>query len=688
MNNMSEFVDSIPSFFDSSEEKKQKKELLHGCDIEIYEQEIQTMNHEDMSNQLCVNASLIYDNVLSFLDTEEIKESKKMELETMCIGQQETDGLVQQIGDGFDVNLPILLKPPKAEVICGTPFNWNVFGNFDVNFVQEIQHVHEVINEQNQVISSRVDVEWEVEIICMGKTYLAKTTVQNLLKETEILKITQGKAYVETGKEEKKAYKRYLNERVNQEGIPKKILYEATGWITLPNGRKCYLTDKGAIGHPEMPIYADVPYKFEWDPTRVGTKGIFDAVFLMRRLCPNKSENSTFLTHFMTVSVLTTLFQECGRGINFITAVIGATNSQKTSLAMVYGRMFDRTNVAIPDIRFNSTEVAIIEKMGTYGDAMLIVDDFLPYTDRRMYGEQMKKSEALIRGYGDRVPRKVSKTFSVMTGVPEFSRIKGCCLITGEVFDTNSESSSTRVIQLDFQQGEVDLGLLKYFQQDLLNVPTFLFDFICYIEENLNFVYEVIQKELDIARNQKFFATGRFNDTFGIFSAETLLFYDYACKRDFLSQDEAEQYRKCDLEKIAFVIQQNEKYTKVKSPATLIFCALLEALEKGVLQYRNVENIVLDELEYSVIDGNEYVCVLPETLWKVYSSYCKGKGIDIMYLNGRTIAAPLKKENALLIKEEQQTPRSTHKLPVGSNKRFFFIKKTVFKKLCKNFQNY
>ena len=47
--------------------------------------------------------------------------------------------------------------------------------------------------------------------------------------------------------------------------------------------------------------------------------------------------------------------------------------------------------------------------------------------------------------------------------------------MTGEVLDLGFESNLTRVIKLDFERGDIDLQLLTYFQQNLLNLPTFMY---------------------------------------------------------------------------------------------------------------------------------------------------------------------------------------------------------------------
>ncbi len=370
--------------------------------------------------------------------------------------------------------------------------------------------------------------------------------------------------------------------------------------------------------------------------------------------------------------------------MNFVTAVIGPTNSQKTSATVIFSKLFDRTVKAIPDIRFDSTPVAIAEKMESYGDAILLVDDFLPYENRSQIYEQLKKSEQLIRGYGDRTPRKRSKVYSEINGVPQYSAIKGLAIITGEVFDTNSESSATRVIQLEFSPGDVDLDALTFYQNNLLNVPTFFYDFISYIQENVECVFEVIRTSVEMTRLDKSIriATPRFRDTYGSFRAETEIFYQYAIDRGYLTVEEALNEKSRDLTYILRVIEKNDKETKLKSPTSVIFYALHHAVLKGEVPYYKKEDIQSEkECVGSVIDTGEYLCILPDLLWKLYRDYCIFISKERIYKNGRELSAPLKKEKALLLKDENGKERATHKFSGYTQKRFFYIRKSVFEKI-------
>lgn len=716
-------VDQEPSFFDSEEEREAKRKQLSALsDEEKTEMEqikksmelIPNVNPEEAEGEDGID--VVWDEIPSLFDNEKTYCAKLHALEiygwpekfkpvneVKLIAGEETVACtsVTMLANN---NTPIVCIDTEelraqnfvyAEGSLHYVYNKgrgeHYIGNIGIKILAELRYIFENVNEQNVVIDRTDNVQWLVEVLCMGEKFTAEIGVKELLSETEVLKITKDRGYLEPEKESKKLYKKYINTIIAMKNYPKRSYYNATGWFKDDKGMYIYITDKGVIGHPELPIFAKVPYRFDCDSSIVGTKETFNGFFGMKNICAKKIANSTFLMHYTCLAVMTTLFQEAGHGVNFVTALIGATNSQKTSTAIVFSRLFDRTAKAVADIRFNSTEVAIMEKMETYGDAILLVDDFLPYADARSMNEQRRKSETIIRSYGDRVPRKRSKEYAQRTGSQEYSRVKGCCIITGEVFDVNSESSATRVIKLNFEPGDVDLALLTYYQQNLNILPAFLYDFICFLEENIEFVFESIMSEVASVRNcyELPISIPRFRDTLGIMAAETRIFYAYAIARGFLSKAEASAYREADMKMFLSLIINNEVNSKVIGPDVFICRALKRAMEKNAiccLEFNDCKE--MSSFEDKAMETDEYLYILPDTLWTIYVAYCKETGRDVMYKNGRELATPLKNGDVILLKPEGEIMRSAHKLNVRSSKRFFYIKKSDFNKKCEIYEKY
>lgn len=703
--------DLLPHFFDSPEEKEKKIKILSGLsseqnrELEAEIRMFQNFNFED--NEIEITPSKICDSVPSIFDDRRTYEKKYLHLSRIAPEVAKEIRPVDQaklITCRHVMNASEFVPADKAQFRIGNYWYEDgellyqskgmdgavLIGNFWIEILEEIVHVSEICNDQNMVVKYQEETFWAIKVYCMGKVFKAEKNVQSLLSENEVLKITKDRAYIESNS--KRLYKKFINLIIANDTYQETKLYERTGWIQLKHGKWVYLTDQGVIGEPDSKIKADVPYHFRFDPTTLGSKKVFWDFWEMRSIC-KKSKNSVFLMHYACVAVMTTLFQNAGKGVNFIVALIGATNSYKTSVGLLFSRLFDRTPTATPDIRFNSTEVAIMEKMSAYGDAILMVDDFVPFTSGKQMSEQMKKSETIIRSYGDREPRKRSQVYAKINNVPEYSPIKGCCLITGEIFKTESESSDTRVIQLQFETGDVDLDRLTYYQQHLMNYPTFLYDFILYLQEHIQKIEQIIKDEIRRVRadHPDVINTPRFVDTLAIMAAEIQIFYEYAVVKAFLTKEEAERQKTNDLDVIVKIIEKNDHDAKTKSPGTLICLALREGIKSEALNLHYLrEANDLKAFEGVMLEDNDYFYILPETLWKLWKDYCRKKGQEMQYKTGRELNAPLRKENLLLIKTEgkNQQLRSTHKIGNFTSKRFFCIKKREFKRLCNNFEQF
>ena len=278
-------------------------------------------------------------------------------------------------------------------------------GNMWITILTEIINVEEIISEHNEVLKTEEHTQWFIRIECMGRDFTVITTTQELLDYSKLLSYTADRAYCEVDSKAKRYFKKYINLLICQSNYHKEYRYKSTGWKKI-NNSWCYLIDTGTIGHSGYytTYKADVPYHFEYDLEKVNSLETFMEFFNMRTLSSKKVENTIFLTHYSCLSVMTTLFQEVGHGINFVVALIGSTNSQKTATANIFTRLFNRNAKANADIRFDSTKAAILEKTASYGDAILMIDDILPYSDASLAKQQNSIVTEIIRAYGDRTP--------------------------------------------------------------------------------------------------------------------------------------------------------------------------------------------------------------------------------------------------------------------------------------------
>lgn len=562
-------------------------------------------------------------------------------------------------------------------------------GNLCLKIEAEISQLSEVVDTNNVIIDMQKDVLWEISAFTNGRYFKSRVWNKNLSGDTWVAELTTNRAYIDERQETKRLFKRYINSLVIKEDFKKVTEYKSTGWKKLGDGRWYYMTNIGVIGYPEIPITSNPDKKFICKWSKIGAKSVFDDFMSMRGIIHNKIENAVVLQHFLCLSVMTRLYQEAGFPIKFSLALVGKTNTRKTSCGMVFTKLFNRTQKGVCDINFTSTKIAILEVLETYSDAIVMVDDLTPSEDEKAEKEQADKLELIVRAYGDRVPRKRSVTFSKESGTKEFTAVNGCCLITGEVF-SGSKSSRSRVIQLEFEDTDVDNRNLSFFQDNLWIVPTFIYDFICFITENIETALECIKTEVKNARTnqENHFQTPRLKEATGVFKATVRLFYWYALQRGFIGEDVVNAQVEFDMNCICQVIGLNDEKLQTCSPGARVIESIKYFLEKGNLKAVKLSN---GKLECSVTKTNGIIIeddvtyyVRAETVWECARNYADVHRIYFPYKNGREIVTLLKNENLLVCKMEGRSNRSTHKLSLSNqtlNERFLYIKKDMAHKL-------
>ena len=434
--------------------------------------------------------------------------------------------------------------------------------------------------------------------------------------------------------------------------------------------------------------------RYTYDPKKIDATETFNDFWKMKFLSARKPENSVFLFHYTCLAVMTTLFQEVGHPINFVVALIGTTNSQKTATGIIFTRLYNRNTKAAADIRFDSTNAAIMEKTSTYGDAILMVDDILPYDDPVWAKQQKKTVNDVIRTYGDRTPKMRSEAYAKINNVSRYSPVRGCCLMTGEVLDLGFESNLTRVIKLDFERGDIDLQLLTYFQQNLLNLPTFMYGYIKFISENIADVFNIIEQQFVKTRMSSFppNMAARFIDCIAIMSAEVSIFYSYAVTKGFVRNEDVQRYMDSDMQLIEKIIMKNYEESRIISPGIRIIVALCKAMKNGkveqcdISEKENLEELDEVDMENMAMFDSYYVYISPDKLFDIYMNDCKEMNCAVTYKSSRELKNPLKKDDILLPKQEGNNTRYSHKLCSKTSKRFYWIKLDVFKRIYDEYQ--
>ena len=565
--------------------------------------------------------------------------------------------------------------------------------NFSYGIESEEIELTEEVNEENMVTQTHRDVYWmiRVRILSSGKFFCFRISNKEVMSPSRYIpNETDSRGLIN----DSAILAHYIGIKIADENYPTATYFTTPGWKYYQN-RWVFVTNYGNVGTPKVAIsskgsYAIIPPKNDITPMFA-----FNEFIGMRGIIPRKPGNALILQYFGLLATLTKLFQVAGFPIKFSVATVGKSNSKKTSCSTIFTRLYRRKNGMQPDLNFKSTEIAMYEAMANCADSVLIVDDFVPPENAGQSREQAKKAEALVRSYGDRIPRKRSDAYAKANNVSAYTPITGCCLITGEVW-TGCKSSQSRVLKLEFDDNDVDCNILLHYQQNLDAFTCLILSFLGYVEDHVEEVLSIIDSTLSQSRIRPPKAIGlitpRLAEMYGCFEAIIEIFARYAIAEGFCTSQNAKAQKDAELLQILAIIQENDTYLQTLSLGARICLALTDALESGMLNLRQLDqipdNFVYAPADFIAFEDADFILIRSEILWHLSERYFRKHGLLYNYKSGRDLIAPLKEENLLEPSSEGTRIRNSIKLTIGHTKiqqRFLRIRKSVLKSLVDNY---
>lgn len=553
-------------------------------------------------------------------------------------------------------------------------------GNFALKILKERRMVDEIFNEANELIGTKKKQRWKVQIIVAGNAeYEGNIESGEIFGMGWIERLTGNRAALSSSLNAKKLLKKYIQGLIQAENYPTITEYGSSGWKWLSSGQVCYLTSQGAIGLGHLPIRA--ADGFNLITKSAGELHIFQEFMGMRSIIPGNPGNAVFLQYYAMTALLTALFKKAGYQIEFSTALIGKTNTKKTTCGEIFTRVFNRTASAVPEINFSATEAAIYEIMDRYADTVVMIDDLTPSENDLDAREKKRKLESIIRAYGDRVPRRRSVAFASNSAAKEFIPINGCALITGETF-SGGKSSRSRVVILNFEEGDVDNSALSYFQENLHVLPNFSYDFLRFATEHVDEIMETILYECTKIRGkmQGIIKLPRYIDAYGILYAATTVFKNYILEKGLLNQDETHNLIENDRESLLRIIRENDAAVSNVSPGITLLESLKFAVDRQGICVKSVSEIKGENPTDYLWYDDDFIYITSEKLWECGRKYADYRRQYFPYKNGRELLTPLKEEGLIFLKREGRSLRATHKITVNGtviNQRFLYIYKRL-----------
>lgn len=479
---------------------------------------------------------------------------------------------------------------------------------------------------------------------------------------------THGKAYLNPGKKAAQAFARYIHELLLVPNLPQINTFMESGWKKIGNSH-VYVHAGGAIGDlpDNMEVYGNPEFHINFRSNMLGNRKIFQMTLQVLEITRDQSIMSTIFT-FLHTAVLTSLYLEAGYPVKFLLALLGLTNSKKTSLALATLRIFNTQNPS-PDITFSSTPGGIEIALSRYNDAVLIIDDCMPATNRSRQNSIDGKFDDIARAIGDRTPKKRMYSFC-SNGEKAKEYVSKCCgAITGEQL-RGVQSALARTVQLEIKRDDVINKRLQFFQENYDVIPTHMVDFLGYISSNYTQIVQFIKNTLPSRRDLIETKIPRFADSFAVLTTTVEIIGRYICERQFLNDYQIEKLKKKFNMDIKEVVLRNDKKLFIQEPGSIILDALENARIEKIIpffprsQYEAIGNVILYD--------NNIIYARAETLLQITQKYCHTFGVPIALIDKKAVITALEHIGVLDCSSER-----ARKLPKNDidGRRYLYIKK-------------
>lgn len=530
------------------------------------------------------------------------------------------------------------------------------------------------------------NAEYEVQVVVYmregGSQAFIHKVKSSEIKDSKWLQIaTDAMATKLREKVEKEEFENCVQNAIEACDIEKEVIYPTSGWRKMADGKYRYIIGQGIVGNYNYfaNIHTLKQYNLQCREEMLGTEKVFRSAIGMCDICKNRRA-STELFIFFHTALMRKIFECAGFDVRFIMAVLGQTNSRKTSMVAAMMKLFNRDKLSA-DAQFVSTGCGIEKTLGLYGDAVVIIDDFKPAAMRAKQGKYDDKFEQLVRFYGDGVEKRRMTEFS-KGNKNLFFPIRGCCVITGEII-SGITSSLSRMFITEIEKDTVNNNLLAIYQTKKWILPTHTYDFLYWLTENFDEVVKYIRDNFNEKRKQYRFEFGRYSEMYATLTITAEIICKYAVSRGFFSLDESNDFAYNAGDIVLNELRNMERRTMQRDGSLTILLAIREFY--GTKEYMPIKlDLQSCSLCKEIYEDNDHIYIQLEKLKEMIDIYIQRHKEDCGVINKDTIMNWLKHLQLIEVKQTERGNEYSRKLPMqkGNTRRYCYInKKQLEKKL-------
>lgn len=405
--------------------------------------------------------------------------------------------------------------------------------------------------------------------------------------------------------------------------IPRKICFEFAGWVKYA-GKHVYLHKDIRLPNVQVVTSLSLPYDEQIGKRELA--GIFDRA---TQIYWDEAVSYTLILYSF-LGVLYRPFDEAGYPPHFLLFVNGLTGSYKTSISKIFFtqladdvyRQFPRR---IDADTVSSLEVALT-KSGQ--DTVTLIDDFSPAKTMQQKNERENKLEFIIRLVGDGSSK--SRSNAKLEDV-RGAGLKGMVAITGEL-KGKGLSSSLRCLFVELEKGQVDLGVLSWFQEHQDMFTTFICHFSWFIAEHWERVVELIKIRFSDYRTKasNVLQAKRLVDTLSTLWLTTdilLIFLGEYCKYAFTSGVENRALRVKGL--LQDIVIHSEELSQEDDPAKTFMQALEFLINHGEISLYSFNESGVNFPDWDGFTEKGFLYLQPELIYRKVKQHLKNNGYDL-----------------------------------------------------------
>lgn len=444
--------------------------------------------------------------------------------------------------------------------------------------------------------------------------------------------------------------------------IEEQTIYKFTGFTKI-KGKDVFLHSNGGIGSIEdvkVDLEDENLARFTFTDEEFDIKDTFKLSLSCLEIAPKHITVPTYSLTFL--APLTSLIEELGIPVGFLTWVLGPQQCKKTSLVTAIGSHFGFFDKNHAPLSFLDGVPGISKKCGVLKDVMAVCDDYFPSANKQEAAEMQKKAEKLISLCADKMTGARSKSNGELR---KTYRAKGQIIATGELFPDLSQSRTSRVLFVEVNPRDIDgkkLGIIQKHQKELQYTMKIFIEYIISNMEDIKAKIPVIYYDkVEAASNTITYRTAEMLSALYVGFA---MLMEFAVASEVLTEEEKQAKLKECWDTLLEVGKSQNMIVEDVSPIKMLLSAVeiltntekLSTVEMETAKYMKSQEMNKDGFIGFYDKETNVNFVYPDLLYKAVKKFYNEQGMEFP-LTKTTMCRELRIKEYLYTTPKQDRPQ-------------------------------